>query len=294
MKLGQKQVKLKNDAKMIEDSLFALSKRVEQIEPIVNREMNKINEGISNSLAYIGERMTRNASQQQQLAMTSINNLALLLDESLKQMQKQAAAEKKPGSGSCNNPGGSNPKPGLLPSLKDAQGKAGEGLKKLEKRGEKGKKKGKGKGEGKEGENGNSKELAKMAAEQSMLRKAINELSQELSKDGSGLGNELKKIEKELEKVEEDIVNDNINQETINRQKNILTRLLKSEKSLREREFDEKRESKQVKKPILSNPNEYLEYKRRKDKELELLKTIPPSLIPYYKNRVNDYFNQTN
>ncbi len=291
VKLGQKQVKLKDDAKMIEDSLFALSKRIEQIEPIVNKEMNKINDGISNSLAYIGERMTRNAVQQQQLAMTSINNLALLLDEALKQMQQQAAAKKKPGSGQCNNPGGSNPKPGLLPSLKDAQGKAGEALKKLKKQGNKGKK---GEGEGKEGENGNSKELARMAAEQAMLRKAINELSQEMNKDGSGLGNELKKIEKELEKVEEDIVNNNINQETIKRQQDILTRLLKSEKALREREFDEKRESNDVKKPKLSNPNEYLEYKRKKEKELELLKTIPPALVPYYKNRVNDYFNQAN
>lgn len=283
--LGQRQVKLKADAKMIEDSLLALSKRIEQIQSVVNKEMNSINQGMANSLKYIGERMTRNAAQQQQFTMTALNNLALLLDEAMKQLQKQAAAEKKPGSGSCNNPGGSNPKPGLLPSLKDAQGKAGEALKKLQKAGEKGK------GQG-EGENGNSKELAKMAAEQAMLRKAIQELSQELNGDGSGLGNELKKIEKELENVEEDIVNNKIDSETISRQKEILTRLLKSEKALMERELDEKRESQSVKKHLISNPNEFLEYKRQKEKEIELLKTIPGSLSPYYKNRVNDYFNQ--
>jgi len=283
--LGQRQVKLKADAKMIEDSLLALSKRIEQIQSVVNKEMNSINQGMANSLKYIGERMTRNAAQQQQFTMTAVNNLALLLDEAMKQLQKQAAAEKKPGSGSCNNPGGSNPKPGLLPSLKDAQGKAGEALKKLQKAGEKGK------GQGK-GENGNSKELAKMAAEQAMLRKAIQELSQEINGDGSGLGNELKKIEKELENVEEDIVNNMIDSETISRQKEILTRLLKSEKALMERELDEKRESQNVKKHLISNPNEFLEYKRQKEKEIELLKTIPGSLSPYYKNRVNDYFNQ--
>jgi len=221
--------------------------------------------------------------------MTSVNNLALLLDEALKQMQQQAAAKKKPGSGSCNNPGGSNPKPGLLPSLKKAKGEAGKSLDKLEKKlGEKGKK------EGGESGSGQSKELARMAAEQAMLRKAINEMSQELNGDGSGLGNEMKKIEKELEKVEEDIINNNITQETINRQKDILGRLLKSEKALMERELDEKRESNEVKNPKTSNPNEYLEYKQKKEQELELLKTIPPSLVPYYKNRVSDYFNRTN
>lgn len=283
--LGQQQVKLKGDAKMIEDSLFALSKRIEQIQPIVNKEMNQINVGINNSLAYIGERKTRNAAQQQQFTMTALNNLALLLDEAMKELQKQAAADKKPGGGTCNNPGGTNPKPGLLPGLKEAQGQAGEALKKLKKQGEKGKSEGQGK-------NGNSKELAKMAAEQAMLRKAIQELSQELNGDGSGLGNELKKIDKELEKIEEDIVNDNVNQETINRQKEILTRLLKSEKALMERELDEKRESQGVKNPLISNPDEFFEYKKQKQKELEQLKTIPGSLLPYYKNRVNDYFNQ--
>lgn len=284
VKLGQRQVKIKEDAKMIEDSLIALSKRVEQIQPVVHKEMNKINDGISNSLSYIGERMTPNATQQQQVTMTSLNNLALMLDESLKQMQNQMAAQ-KPGGGSCNNPGGSNPKPGILPSLKKAKGEAGKGLKQLQKK--LGKTGGKGKGK-------DSKELARMAAEQAMLRKAINEMSQELNGDGSGLGNELKKIEKELEKVEEDIVNNKITQETVNRQKDVLTRLLESEKALREREFDNKRESNSVKIPKKSNPNEYLEYKRKKEQELELLKTIPPSLLPYYKNRVNDYFNQTN
>ena len=133
-----------------------------------------------------------------------------------------------------------------------------------------------------------------MAAEQGMLRKAISEMSQELNKDGSGLGNELKQIEKELEKVEEDIINNAIDQQTITRQQVILTRLLKSEKALREREFDDKRESNSVITPKLSNPNEFLEYKKKKELELEQLKTIPPSLLPYYKNRVNDYFNQKN
>ena len=131
VRLGQKQVKLKDDAKMIEDSLFALSKRIEQIAPIVNKEMNKINDGIKQSLRDIGERSTNRATQNQQLAMTSINNLALLLDEALKEMQKQASEEKKPGSGECNNPGGSKPKPGILPGIKKAKGEAGKALGKL-------------------------------------------------------------------------------------------------------------------------------------------------------------------
>jgi hypothetical protein len=33
------------------------------------------------------------------------------------------------------------------------------------------------------------------------------------------------------------------------------------------------------------------EYLRRKEMETEWLRTIPPELEPYYRDRVNEYFN---
>ena len=44
----------------------------------------------------------------------------------------------------------------------------------------------------------------------------------------------------------------------------------------------------------LSNPGQFLEYKRLKEKELELINTVPPSLTPFYKEKVNNYFNSVN
>jgi hypothetical protein len=131
-----------------------------------------------------------------------------------------------------------------------------------------------------------------MAAAQSALRKQMEQMAQELNKDGSGNGNGLKKIAKDMEKLEEDIVNKRISKETITRHKDIMTRLLKHENAQREREFEEKREANEAKNQLFSNPNEYLEYKEDKEKEIEMLKTIPPSLKPYYKNKVNEYFNR--
>ena len=34
----------------------------------------------------------------------------------------------------------------------------------------------------------------------------------------------------------------------------------------------------------------YEEYMRKKQQETELLKTVPPTLKPYYKEKVNSYF----
>jgi hypothetical protein len=93
-----------------------------------------------------------------------------------------------------------------------------------------------------------------------------------------------------MEETETDLVNKIISDETIKRQKEILTRLLESEKAEKERDWDEKRESNEAKNEIYSNPAKFFEYNRIKIKELELLKTVPPSLKPFYKNKVNEYF----
>ena len=73
------------------------------------------------------------------------------------------------------------------------------------------------------------------------------------------------------------------------RQKEILTRLLESEKAELEREKEKKRESSEAKNKNYRNPDELLKYKKAQSNEIELLKTIPPSLTPFYKSKVNQY-----
>ncbi|MFM9051441.1 MAG: hypothetical protein ACKOKF_03860, partial [Bacteroidota bacterium] len=70
----------------------------------------------------------------------------------------------------------------------------------------------------------------------------------------------------------------------------ILTRLLESEKAERERDQDEQRKSEESKKTFDRNPAEFEQYKRDKLKEMELLRTVPPSFSPYYKKKVSEYF----
>ena len=50
LKASQEQRNLKDDAKMIEDSLFALSKRVIQIKSVVNQEIGIINQNMEKAL----------------------------------------------------------------------------------------------------------------------------------------------------------------------------------------------------------------------------------------------------
>jgi hypothetical protein len=297
----QAQKKLKDDAKMIEDSLFSLSKRVVQLESTINKEIGLINLNLNKTIGFMAERQLPMAVARQQYVMTSINNLALLFDEALQQLQLQA--QQKPGEGSCDKPGGKGkPKPGMG-SIKKMQKSLQKQLEDMKKAMEEGKKpggkkpgqqpgklpgKGKGEGMGMPGGNGMSETLAKMAAQQAKIRDELNKLSKGKN---AGAINELSKL---MEETETDIVNKRITQQTINRQQEILTRLLVSEKADREREWDDKRESKEGLKEIKSNPKQFFEYNQQKQKEVELIKTTPPNLKGFYKKKVTKYFQNIN
>ena len=291
LKLSQQQRKLKDDARMLEDSLLALSKRVMQIQSAVNEHLTDINDNIEKSIDNLQERMVPSARVNQQYVMTAANDLALMLAESLDQMQQQMQSE-KPGEGKCKKPGKGKGKPGPTASdVKKMQEKLSQQLKEMKEKmgkGKDGKDKPGEKGKGKEGEGGMSEELAKMAAQQEAIRNALKELESEQGKDG-GQG-KLGKTMQQMEENEKDIVNKRITDATLKRQEEIMTRLLESEKAEREREQEERRESNEAKTDIYRSPARFEEYKRLKMRELELLKTIPPSLTTFYKNLVNSYF----
>jgi hypothetical protein len=314
-KIPQQQKKLQDDSKIIEDSLLALSKRAPQISAFVNREISSINDNMKKTVAALADRIPSDAGMRMQSSMTSINNLALLLNEELEKMQSEQKDKKKmkgQGSGKCKKPKangeGKVPKKGQ-PSMSQMQKQLNEQLKQLkeqlakgEKPGQKpgqkpgdkpGQKPGMGMGQQNQGQMpnmmpGTSEQLAKMAAQQEALRRQLQQMMDQMKNKGQNPGGNLADM---MEQTEKDIVNKSITQETMKRQEDILTKLLESEKAEREREQDEKRKSTEAKNENLSNPSQFLEYKRMKEKELELLNTVPPSLTPFYKEKVNNYFN---
>ena len=292
-KYGQRQRKINDDMKMVKDSLFALSKRVAQLSAFINKEVGEVQGHMDEALKWIPERQIPAARSEQQFVMTGLNNLALMLDESLQQMQQQQQQQqqqKKPGKGKCNKPGGSGkgkPKPsaGQMKKMQESLSKQLEELKKQ----------GKNQGQNKSGNNPQlSKELAGAAAKQAALRKMMEDKAGELNQDGSGAGNELKQIAKEMEQIQKDIVNNNITEETLRRQKDILTRLLKAENAERTQGEEEKRESKEGEEMNDTPPPGLEEYMKKKSKEAELLQTIPPQLKPYYKSKANQYLLHQN
>ena len=276
--IRNEQKSIKDDFEILNDSLKSMSKRQSAIQPFIVKESGKIYKHIDRVLSMLQEQNKGKAMAEQQYAMTSMNNLALMLAESLEQMKQsmQMSGNQKGGS-KCKNPGkGKSPS---MSEIMNQQKGLNEGLK--------GKSKKNGL-DGKSGLNSKSEELARMAAAQGEIRRMLQEFIEQLEGEG-GNGNALNKLTEEMKKTEDDIVNRRVSPETLERQKNIETRLLKSEKALQEREKEKKRESKEGKKRKSSNLNNKIEYKATKVKQEEILITIPLEVRPYYKSLLKEY-----
>jgi len=139
-------------------------------------------------------------------------------------------------------------------------------------------------------EGGNtSKEFAQMAAKQAALRKALRDIQRQKQAQGQG-SKELQEILEEMDKIETDLVNKRLTNEMLNRQEEILTRLLESERAEREREYENKRESntaKEVERPLPPSIEKYI---KEREAQIEPFKTVSPALKPYYKQLVEEYY----
>lgn len=285
VELAQHQMKLKGDAKMIEDSLVTLSKRVMQISGFITKEVGQLNYHMDKNIENLSLREIASARREQQYVMTHTNNLAVMLSEVMSQMQQQMAQQME-GKQNCSKPGdtkmkgkkkgeGMEKKLGNMRKMQEKlNGQIGEMKKKME-----------------GGQRPLSKELAKMAAQQEALRHELQKLQE--MKEGSGKpSNELKEVEDMMDKTEEDIVNNRITNETINRQQEIINKLLESEKAEREQEWDNTRESKTAEQLVDPSKKAFEDYKKERLKEIELLNSVPPQLNGYYKQKVKEYFEE--
>ncbi len=266
--IAQKQLKLKDDSKVLEDSLLALAKRDPFMGAVVTKEISELNDHLDKAIENNKERRRAQAANEMQLSMTSLNNLALMLDshyDMMMQMMANAKPSMKQGK-----------KKGKQQSLSEMQQMLNDRIKEL-------------KGSGKSGRE-LSEELAQMAAEQERIRKALQEMQEKMKDEGATPGGDLPS---KMEQTEMDLVNKQLTDLMIKRQQDILTRLLETEKSMREQDLDEERKGETAKDYNSEEmPKAFEEFLRLKEKEVELLKTVPPKLYPYYKKEVSEYFKR--
>jgi hypothetical protein len=278
--LIKRQNKIHEDSKMVEDSLYALSKRVIQLEATITKEITNVNDHIEKAVGDLEDRRVPMASVHQQYVMTGYNNLALMLSEAFDQMQQQQKQQQqqKPGNGTCKKPGGKGQKPSL-PQLNKMQQQLNQQMQQMQDMMKNGLK---------PGDKGYSQKVAEMAKQQAAIRQALQEINKE--ENGNGKLGDMQKAMEQMNQTETDLVNKRFTEEMLKRQQEITVRLLDFEKAQKEKGQEEKREAKtadDIKKVLPPSLDEYL---KKRQSEIDLYKTVPPSLKPFYKQLVEDYF----
>ena len=283
-----KQNVVKNNMKMIEDSLLALARRQLSVKPFITKEVSKINNYIQSVYAGFDARNPKKAAQDQQFALTSMNNLSLMLAESMQEMkQKQSECKskcKKAGNGSCNKPGGKGKsKKTRAKELQQQLNRQMEAMKRsMEQQGKQ--------QQGQSGQQQWSEQFAKMAAQQEAIRKMMQDYQNQL-KSENGVGDaSLDKLIEEMQKTEKELVNRTLSDQTLIRQKDIETRMLESEKADRKQDEEKKRESTEGRDILNANPPKDWNLDKTKQSQQEMLRTVPVNLNYYYKEKVNNYF----
>lgn len=101
---------------------------------------------------------------------------------------------------------------------------------------------------------------------------------------------QLKEVQELMKEQEKNIINNNVTGETFKRQQQIEVKMLEAQEAQRTQGRDKKRKSKTAQDLFQKNPPELDEYKEERERQIELLQSVPPKLRGYYRLKVQEYF----
>ena len=137
-------------------------------------------------------------------------------------------------------------------------------------------------------------QMQRLAAEQEMIRKSLEELNREMKESGqsSRLLGDLEDVAKKMEEVVRELKQNNVSNDLIQKQERILTRLLDAQRSMNERDYEKRRESRPGEQ-ITSRPPD--ELKLNQDDMLsrirqDLLKALEEGYAKDYEILIRKYF----
>ena len=270
---------------MVRDSLRNLAMRQPMIQNFIFDELHTIENQTENAMKHLNDLKLSQATRHQQTAMMSMNNLALMIAESLDEMENSLESMGMGMSCSRPKPSKSGKESKNMQKMQQLQQQLSQQLQQLQQQMEK---------QSQQQPNSMSEEFARMAAEQEMLRQGMQQMLKDMKENGQLGDDGLNEIIKDMEKLEEELVNKKINRQMIERSHRIESRMLESQKAQEKREQEEKRKSNEYKGSHFDRKiDEYL-YEQTLKKNQEFLRSNPIEYAPYYKDKINDYYLKKN
>ena len=134
--------------------------------------------------------------------------------------------------------------------------------------------------------------MSEMAGQQEQIRKQLEEAQQKMQGQGGKPLGDLEKVMQDMIESEEDLRNRQLTHETMMRQQQILSRLLQADQSIRERELDDKRESKTGRELERTAPDELTQEEFQNRVRQELLKSNQLEYSPDFMILIEEYYKK--
>ncbi len=215
---AQQQMEVMRDLANVTNGLSKLSQKTFAITPDMGKSIGDAMRQMNQAMQSLDQRNGSQAGGQQQGAMGSLNEAASQLQSAMQGMMQ----------------GGQGMGMGMAGFMQRLQQMSGQQQ---------------GINQGTQNLGGmtpqQQAEMGRLAAEQGMVRKSLEQLAKEAAQSGemSKMLGDLNRIAQDMREVQTDLAQGNVNPETMKKQERILSRLLDSQRSARERDFEKKRKA---------------------------------------------------
>jgi hypothetical protein len=273
---AQQQSEMKNDLGNVAGNMADLSKKTFAVSPEMGKEMGDAMKEMQDALDNMESRNPGGSSEKQGESMGSMNRAALMMQNALDGLQGGAGS----GFGMAGLMGRLGQMAGMQGIINSGTGKAmgmgnsnGQGLTPQQ-----------------------QAEYGRLAGSQGAVQQSLKELAQEARNAGeySKLLGDLDRIAGEMQEVQTDLEQGNVNPNTTKKQDHILSRLLDSQRSMRERDFEKRRKAEVGKDIRGASPADIdvsTQEGRNKLRE-ELLKVLEGKYSKDYEELIKKYFDQ--
>ncbi len=257
----------------LSDSLFELSKSIPQLSNMVLQKKEEVELRLSGSLEQMAERSQSKASVASRQALGGINDLAFMIANLLEQDQ--------------NSQGGSGSGQPSMDQMIEQMQQMGENQQQLnqqlqdmvnEMQGER-------------LTQDQMDRLDQISKQQNAIRKQLQELRRNGQlESGDQLGSEIERMIEEMEDTINDLRGGALDPTLIERQQNILSRMLEAENALQERDEEEKREGEAATNPQSATPPELTLEELEKQIRSRLNDPNFTKYSPDYQRLIEKYF----
>jgi hypothetical protein len=260
---AQEQMEALQDLSGVIDRIQSLSNKTFSVSPEMGKSLGEALQRMSESLQSLDQRNGANAAQQQQGAMAALNEAAFQVQNAVNAMMQSGGQ----GMGMA----------GFLQQLQQMSARQ-------------------------QGINQQTRgltpqqaaEMARLAGEQGAVRKSLEQLNREAAASGqlSKLLGDLRSVVEEMREVQTDLAQGEVNPETVRKQERILSRLLDSQRSTRERDFENRRKAESGTNVLRPGPG-LLDLSTQEGKNRlrrDLLRALEEGYAREYEELIRKYF----